>query len=170
MIGPRQAEVSLVPKMRRMFEKARSCEPGDGTSGSPSFSSFIAPLTPRVLRRSLSPKLSSLSALDAVARTSNKEADDSDDDDGPSTDGTMSVSSFVALPLDEQQPDKAAACHEKTGTASSLASNDASSSKKGGFVNKCVTKVKSMMAGGGSREGSISPSMAAAAAADGSKK
>lgn len=117
---------SLVPKMRRMFEKARSCEPAD--------SSFM-PSTSRLSLRSLSPKPSSTMTIETEDQKS---------------DGTESASSFevvsnVPPPTPTQatiEPNSQSTCAESKSKGPNV---NPRVRKRKGFVNKCVTRLQNMI-------------------------
>ena len=99
---------TLVPKMRRMFEKSRSCEPD----------------------------------LQRVRAARGVRTDGGGEDREVSADGTESArSSFVLLGADQRSPSNS------TVTLSDNSEGDGESGRGGrkGFVNKCVTKMKSFM-------------------------
>ena len=142
---------SLVPKMRRMFEKARSCDPPD----LPQIRIRIQTDSHPGHHRSLSPP-----TLEDQCAGSVK------------SDGTESVSSFVAVSTEEgagqedvsleesssilsQSQDKSNSSglsDSSTTAASALDHSSAANSgvtTKKGFVNKCVKKVKNIMGSSG---------------------
>ncbi len=168
---------SLVPQLRRMFERARSCEPEVLSPPSPTTAGPTpavrhkrraqppSSLALRHRRPSLSrdPVCTSPSATSATEDTGGEDADESsaaaattcDSSSAltsPKSDGTESVSSFVAvshLGSDEDGDNSEAVGSREEGeegekSGSSGKRSDGVSSPSG-FVNKCVSKVKNIM-------------------------
>lgn len=111
---------SLVPKMRRMFERARSCEPGDMPQLRIHVHSDCPPRAPSSV----------------------------------TSDGTESVSSFVVVSsssnpsssLSEESPKPESAASSQSSKDLNERERSGSPSKRG-FVNKCMSKVKSIISG-----------------------
>jgi hypothetical protein len=150
---------SLVPAMKRMFEKkASSVEPS-----SSDIRLRIPTSTPSRVRRSLSPALATTATSPKPTKKENVTDVVGESDSGSKSDGTESVSSFVALSVEEgggggqkKQERKDSASTNRSDWdddfgegSSSLCSSStlerSGSVSKKGFVNKCMSKVKNMM-------------------------
>ena len=135
---------SLVPRMRRMFERARSCEPSDLQQASSV--RLIRDSKRSNSKRSLTPNtflpLSPSSSVVSAELEQQK------------SDGTESVSSFVALDgpttlesnseseTENSNPNLQAKEDKNKNTRKSTDNNNS-------FVNKCVSKVKNIIHGDG---------------------
>ena len=157
---------SLVPKMRRMFERAKSLEPSTNvpsirikvhstTEDHPSHAHLLRSLIS--LRRALSSSPDRVLSPESGISTAGVDSDE---------DGTESVSSFVALSNDGSttlSPGTSTVTSPSSSTSAvTLTSGgfsrkddsraSGSGSLKKGFVNKCMSKVKNIMHSGGSND------------------
>ena len=138
---------SLVPRMRRMFERARSCEPSDLV---PAKSESLV-VKNRSRKRSLTPNTFIAPTNPSASATSSSSM--LEGSEAKSSDGTESVSSFVALPSDmtgegsitSEDKDPLPTC-----TKESPQQKKSTGLEGGGsFMNKCVSKVKNIIQGSG---------------------
>lgn len=111
----------FVPKMRRVFERARSLEPPEVMQILVKVN-MTPPPTPRLFRAK-TPEAKSVLPV-------------STSEDQLSSDGTESVSSFVAVSNPSFQEDSE--------SVASSSNNDKPTTKQRSFVNKCMSKVKHM--------------------------
>ena len=145
---------SLVPKMRKMFEKARSCEPGELPQIRIRLQTEPPAAPPSATASMLSTPRLSLKSLSLGKKKSPSKEETKDEEDGESSDGTESVSSFVAVSSMEEEegsplsPAAAAGAAAPQPPPSSSTASVASSSggnRRRGFVNKCVMRLQNMM-------------------------
>jgi len=139
-IHKKQVRSLIVPKMRRMFEKSKSAEPESPrtTTRTSSTSSSSAQSPPRRI------KIVQEAANDVIGKNKASKRGD----------GTESVSSFVVL---DQSYSAANNANDVTGTETidkddntstsewSLSDEQPSDNGGRGFVNRCVSKVKSLV-------------------------
>ncbi len=154
----------IVPAMKRMFEKkARSVEPTEVRLR------IQTAATPTKVRRSLSPAvIGGGGGAASPSMVSTEQKDETATEESGKSDGTESVSSFVALNVDDKDREaKVREGSDGTAEASVTAADDdedasswsvcsserrnstgggstAGGAKKG-FVNKCVSKVKNII-------------------------
>ena len=129
-----------VPAMKRMFEKRA------GSVEQPlSEIRLRIQMTPQRTRRSASPAVAvvepQLKPREEVVEPRLKPGDEDCGDSSAKSDGTESVSSFVALSVDNSR-----SLHsEKDGTTTNTDEDDEERSKNKGFLNKCMVRVKRAM-------------------------
>ena len=133
-----------VPAMKRMFEKrAGSVEPLSEIR-------LRIQMTPQRTRRSASPAVA-MAAAPAPPQSQYKPREEEDSGDSAKSDGTESVSSFVALSVDNNRSSHShSADNDGTATAAAVSDGDGDEddeerAKNKGFLNKCMVRVKRAM-------------------------